>query len=105
MDFEALKRGFEDELQKISEVNLSGIDAETILSYPKPEPVPSAAYEKAKSILSKMRPLGEEKTAFIRPDMMPGLKKITRRKDSDPPPSATDKALSVGVHGLAGAGS
>lgn len=105
----ATKVGFADELSKIGEFNLSGIKAETLLSYPKPEPMPSSAYEKAQQILQKATPITKQADA-IRPDQMPniqklvGKKKKNRRETDGPPPNAIDKAKSVGGHALAGAG-
>lgn len=107
MIWEALKAGFDDELAKISEVNLAGLSAETILSYPQPEPMPSAAYEKAQEILRKAdsyRAQGFDKSSSPRPDMLPQLRRLTRRRDSDPPPSKLDKAVGYGGHTLAGTG-
>lgn len=99
MDWDALKRGFEDELQKISEVNLSGLSAETLLSYPKPEPMPSAAYEKAQAILAKVPP-SVEKTAKVRPDRMePGYDTVLSDKQK-----AKSEVKSLGAHVLGGAG-
>lgn len=101
MDWEALKRGFDDELQKISEVNLSGLSSETLLSYPKPAPMPSAAYEKAQAILSKVQPLGTEKTAKVRPDRMePGYDEVLSNKKKQ----TKSEIKSLGAHVLGGAG-
>jgi hypothetical protein len=101
MDWTAFKRGFDDELQKISEVNLTGLSAETLLSYPKPEPMPSAAYEKAQAILAKVQPLGTEKTSAIRPDRMePGYDAVL----SDKKKQTKSEVKSVGAHVLGGAG-
>ena len=103
MDWAALKTGFRDELAKISEVNLAGLSAETLMNYPQREPQPSAAYDKAQAILAKVQPGGSEKTAYIRPDMMPQLKRF-RRKEGDPPADKVDNALAYGGNILAGTG-
>jgi hypothetical protein len=101
MDWAAFKRGFDDELQKISEVNLSGLSAETLLGYQKPEPMPSAAYEKAQAILAKVQPLSTEKTAKVRPDRMePGYDAVL----SDKKKQTKSEVKSVGAHVLGGAG-
>jgi hypothetical protein len=55
MDWAIVRTAFEDELYKIAEMSLAGISSETLLNYPKPEPMPSAAYEKAQAILQKVR--------------------------------------------------
>lgn len=104
MDWAALKTGFRDELAKISEVNLAGLSAETLMNYPQREPMPSAAYEKAQAILAKMQPGGAEKTAGPRPDVLPQLRRMLSRRESDPPPTKFDKALGYGGHVLGGAG-
>jgi hypothetical protein len=104
MDWATLKAGFRDELSKISEVNLAGLSAETLMNYPQREPMPSAAYEKAQAILAKVQPGGAEKTAGPRPDVLPMFKRLTRRKENDPPPTKSDKALNYGGHVLAGTG-
>lgn len=107
MFWEALKNGFEDELKKIGEVSLAGLSAETILSYPHPQPVPSDGYEKAKTILAKAQSLPlSEKTAGPDPSVLPRLSVLGRRKRKQeaPPSSKIDKTKEVGVHMLAGAG-
>lgn len=107
MDWQAIRVGFEDEFMKIAEMSLAGLSSETLMSYPKPEPMPSAAYEKAQQIIAKMQPKEMEKEAdSVRPDQMPQLKKLfrKRRKEEDPPPSVIDRVLSHGGHTLAGAG-
>lgn len=99
--------GFRDEMRKISEVNLSGVSAETLMNYPQPEPMPSAAYEKAQAILSRVGSVkteGVEKTSGPRPDVLPQLRRLARRKDGDPPPNDLDKAMAYGGNILAGAG-
>lgn len=115
MDWGALKAGFRDELSKIGEVNLHGLSSETILNYPAPEPMPSAAYEKAQAILQKAQryqsvapPPQEEKTAGSpRPDVLPQLNRLLNKhmkKEDEPPPGKIDKAKSLAGHTLAGAG-
>jgi len=110
----ALKAGFRDELTKIGGVNMSGISADTILNYPAPEPMPSAAYEKAKAILQKaeqFQQLSQEKEAAARarsPDVLPAMEQLLikhKGKDDEPPPGKLEKAKSIAGHGLAGAGS
>lgn len=105
---EALKAGFDDELKKISEVNLSGLSSEALLEYPQRQSMPSAAYEKAQAILAKVqRP--EEKTAAFSPDpgRMPQASRLfgrKRRREGDPPPGKMEKLKSIGGHAIAGAG-
>ena len=107
MFWKAVQSGFRDELTKIGEMNLSGLSAETLLNYPQPEPMPSAAYDKAQAILAKVdqfRAAGFQKTSGPRPDVLPQLKKLLSRKEDDPPPTALDKTLSYGGHVLGGTG-
>lgn len=65
MDWSTVRAAFEDELYKIAEMSLAGLSSETLLNYPKPEPMPSAAYEKAQAILQKL-PSQEVKTASLK---------------------------------------
>jgi hypothetical protein len=107
MDWRLAREGFRDELTKIGELNLSGLSAETLMSYPQPEPMPSAAYEKAQAILAKVGPIKTEgvvKTSQFRPDMLPQYKRLARRKAGDPPPDKIDTALGYGGNILAGTG-
>lgn len=107
MHWKALQEGFRDELTKIGEMNLSGLSSETLLSYPQPEPMPSAAYDKAQAILARLPSIkteGVEKTSGPRPDVLPQLKRLLRRREDDPPPTALDKTLSYGGHILGGTG-
>ena len=108
MFWERLLDSFKDELEKISEVNLSGLKAETIQSYPQPEPMPSAAYEKAQAILQKMGPT-PIKTAAARsprPDVLPELHRLLKKhkKEEEPPDTKLDKSLNWGGHVLGGTG-
>jgi hypothetical protein len=104
--WEALRDGFEDELAKIAEMNLSGLSSETLLTYPRPQPVASDGYAKAKAILAKAQQLQPvEKTAGPDPSVLPRLSVLGRRKKKqEAPPGKIDKAKEVGVHMLAGAG-
>lgn len=104
---DVVQAGFRDELAKIAEVNLSGLSTDTLMSYPKPEPMPSAAYDKAQAILAKVsayRAAGFQKTSGPRPDMLPQLRRLTRRKENDPPKTKLDKSLEYAGHTLAGTG-
>lgn len=107
MNWAAIRAGFEDELYKIAEMSLAGLSSETLLNYPRPEPMPSAAYEKAQAILQKVRSnfpdAGVEKTSRIRPDLMePGPDAMLSKSKSEP--GATAQAKSFGAHVLGGAG-
>lgn len=105
MLWRAVHDGFRDELTKIGEMNLSGLSTDTLMNYPQPTPMPSAAFEKAQAILAKYYPMtGVEKTSGPRPDVLPQLKKLLSRKEDDPPPTALDKTLSYGGHVLGGTG-
>lgn len=114
MDWAALRSGFDDELDKIGEVNLAGLSAGTILNYPEPQPAPSEAFDKARSILMKAQKYqdlspqdGEEKIAKVvalRSEQFPQAIQKKRRRDSEPPPGNVEKAKSIGGHMLAGAG-
>lgn len=109
MNWKALRAGFEDELVKIAETSLAGLSSDTLLNYPQPKSVPTEAFAKAQAILHKadqFRAIGFEKISnSIRPDEMPQFKKIFRkRRETDPPQTKLDKALSWGGHALAGAG-
>lgn len=112
MDWIAFKQGFEDELQKIGEIDLSGLKAETLLNYPQPQEAPSEGYSKAKAILAKVRQIPiyteEEKTAGSPdPSVLPQMNRLfgRKKKNEEPPQGKIEKAKSVGGHALAGAGS
>jgi hypothetical protein len=76
MDWVAIKAGFDDEILKIAEVSLAGLSAETLMDYPKPEPMPSAGYEKAQQIIAKMQPKSEEKVAAVKDVLKATLKSV-----------------------------
>lgn len=94
---------FRAALLKVGELNLSGLSAETILNYPRAEPMPSAAYEKAQQILARVPP-SVEKTARLRPDRMePGYDTFfgrKKKKNSKTP----EQVKSLGAHLIGGAG-
>lgn len=88
---------------------MRGLSAETILNYPRPEPMPSAGYEKAQQILQKVpqaQEEGSQKEAGIRPDRMePGYDTLLgakkRKKQNG---QNAERIKSFGAHTLGGAG-
>jgi hypothetical protein len=117
VNWDRIRAGLEDELYKIAEVSLAGLSANTVLNYPAPQPMPSAAYEKAQAILQKAQQFQslsapqeeEEKEAAARtPDSMPGMERLLRlrrrRQVDEPPPGKMEKVKSFAGHTIAGAG-
>jgi hypothetical protein len=105
MTWDITKAAFADELEKIAEVNLSGVSPERVSTmFEGAPPMETTGYNQAKSVLQKMQ---QVKTAAPIP-RLPQLKRLTRpgmgNKEDGPPPDAIDKAKHLGGHMLAGAG-
>lgn len=73
----ALKKGFFDELRKISAVNLNGLSPETLLSQKPPDPMETPGSKKALDVLDLA---AVKKMASVKEDLLNGLVGPTRRR-------------------------
>jgi hypothetical protein len=102
MLFEDMKTSFLDELEKISDISISGLSPETVLNSPKPEPMETSGLDKARQILLKHETI---KTAAKKAKpLMEGFKLPTVSGEAPAKKNAWDHTKSVAGHGLAGAG-
>lgn len=106
MTWDITKAAFKDELEKIAEINLSGVTPERLSSmFEGAPPMETVGYEQAKAVLMKRQQM--QKTAATPIPRLPQLKRLTRpgfKNEDGPPPDAIDKMKRLGGHILAGAG-
>lgn len=103
MRWDRVRFGFYDELEKIAEVNLSGLSPDTVLKNSAPlPPMETAGFSKARDILGRAE---QAKTASVIPGSAVGMPQMQRFKDEErKDPSAMGQAKSLAGHTLAGAG-
>lgn len=101
MLWDRLLASFEDELEKISEFNLSGLSAQTAMSASQAPPsMPSVAYEKAKSVLDRY----DEMQKISENLQFAGALLQNRPRDQSDTSQPVRDVKSLGAHAAGGAG-
>jgi len=103
LDWVTIRQGFVDELEKISEFNLSGLSPENVMkgSTP-PPPMETVGFQKARDILGKAqmsKTSGSKQVQRAHPTR-PGMQKLVHQGDD----SKSEQAKSVAGYSLAGLG-
>jgi hypothetical protein len=102
MNWDALRSGFLDELEKISAISTRGLSTETVLGAEDPPPMETAGFQKARDILNRaqMMKTGASRQVQRAFPNQPGLGKMVHQGDNSTP----EQAKSVAGYSLAGIG-
>lgn len=108
MNWDYVRAGLFDELEKISAIDTRGLSPETMMAQQAPQPMQTVGYDKARTILDRaqmnktaaVRKSRDERVAQRAFPTNPGMGKMMHQGDN----SATEQAKGIAGYGLAGVG-